>query len=203
MKSLPLLAALLAVSAFASAQEFAMPEELGAVVLRARAAGAAAPTATAAFRAASAGSLFKAAQAGTPINSGFMALGAAGKTGKISGPPLGGDGTYRVIQNDASQMVFDMNTGYVAGRFTLKRDAATGKDTLGFDGQTKSGPFSGWTPSKGIYDGQVTYAPGSDSGTILWQLNGQMIQDTYSGGRAGSRTMVITLKGNKHTFTQD
>jgi hypothetical protein len=198
MNLAPLLVAALAVSA--PAQDFAMPEELGAVVLRSRALGAAAPTAAAAFRAAI---TFKAAQVGTPINTGFLALGAAGKTGTIKGPPLGGDGTYRVLQNDAAQMVFDMKTGYVVGRFTLRRDAATGKDTLGFDGQTKDGPFSGWTPGSGIFAGQITYNPGADSGTILWVLDGAQVNDAYNGGRAGSRSMTITLKGNKHTFTQD
>jgi hypothetical protein len=201
MKPLPLLVALLAVSA--SAQDFAMPEELGAIVLRSRAVGAGAPTATAAFRAAAVPAKAAQAQASSPINSGFQGLGAAGKTGKISGPPLGGDGTYRVIQNDPTQMVFDMRTGYVVGRFTLTRDAATGRDTLGFAGQTKDGPLGGWTSASGNYAGRITYNAGTDSGTIGWQLNGQQISDTYNGGRSGSRSMTITLKGNTHTFTQD
>jgi hypothetical protein len=195
----PLLAAALALAIPASAQPFGMSEELGAAVMNARRLGAAAPQAVRAFRAAGAIST----KAVAPINSGFYGLGAAGKTGTIKGPPLGGDGTYRVIQNDANQMVFDMKTGYVVGRFTIARDAATGKDTLGFDGQTKDGPFSGWTASRGSYAGQIRYDAASDSGTIAWQLNGEQINDTYKGGRAGSRSMTITLKGNDHTFTQD
>jgi hypothetical protein len=201
MNSLPLLLALLAVSA--SAQDFAMPEELGAIVLSARGLGAAAPKATAAFRAAAVTAKASQAQASAPINSGFQGLGAAGQTGKIAGPPLGGDGTYRVIQNDADQMVFDMQTGYVTGRFTLKRDAATGQDTLGFAGKTKDGPLSDWIAAGGNYAGRITYDAGRDAGTIGWQLNGKQINDTYSGGRAGSRTMTITLKGHEHTFTQN
>ena len=201
MNPLPFIVALLVVSA--SAQEFAMPEELGAIVLSARGLGAGAPKAAAAFRAAAAPTQAAQAQTAAPINSGFQGLGAAGKTGKIAGPPLGGDGTYRVIQNDATQMVFDMKTGYVVGRFTLTRNAATGRDTLGFAGQTKDGPLGGWTSASGNYDGRITYNAGADSGTILWQLNGQQISDIYSGGRSGSRSMTITLKGNKHTFTQD
>jgi hypothetical protein len=95
MNLAPLLIAALAVSA--PAQEFAMPAELGAVVLRSRTLGAGAPAATAAFRAAV---LFQAAPAGTPINTGFQALGVAGKTGTVKGPPFGGGGTYNVIRND-------------------------------------------------------------------------------------------------------
>lgn len=197
-----LAAALLAgLAVSAPAQNFAMPQELNAAVLQSRALGAAAPAAVAAFRAPVV--VFRAARAGTPINAGFLALGAAGKTGKVAGPPFGGDGTYHVLQNDANQMVFDMKTGYVQGRFTIKRDAATGRDTLGFDGRTKSGPFSGWTQCSGLYDGEITYNAGSDSGTIRWQFNGQEVRDTYKGGRAGSRSMTITLKGHSHTFTQD
>jgi hypothetical protein len=198
MNIAPLLAAVVAASA--AAQSFTAPAELAAAVARSRALAASAPASVALLRSPV---MFRAAALGTPINTGFLGLGAAGKTGRISGPPLGGNGTYRVIENDAAQMVFDMKTGYVVGRFTLRRDAATGKDSLGFDGRTKSGPFSGWTPSKGIYDGEITYNAGSDSGTIRWQLDGQEVRDSYNGGRAGSRSMTITLKGHKHVFTQD
>jgi hypothetical protein len=194
----PLLAAALAASA--PAQTFAAPEGLGAAVVNARQLGAGAPKNVAAFRAAVARFW---AQAVSPINTGFQALGPAGKTGTVQGPPMGGDGTYRVIQNDPMEMVFAMKTGYVDGTFTLKRDAASGQDQLGFDGKTKDGPFSGWTPSKGTYAGQISYDAGSDSGTISWKFNGNQITDKFSGGRAGSASMTITLNGHSHTFTQD
>lgn len=195
MKPSALLALALALAVPSFAQPFGMSEELGAAVMNSRKLAAGAPAALAAFRA-------QAAPAVAPVNTGFLALGAAGKTGQVQGPP-GGDGTYKVWQNDATQMVFDMNTGYIVGRFTIKRDAATGKDLLGFEGSTKDGPFSGWTPSKGLYAGQITYDARADSGTVVWQLNGETIRDAYKGGRAGSRAMTITLKGHEHTFTQD
>jgi len=195
MKPSILLVIVLAAAVPASAQTFAMTEELGAAVMNSRALGASAPMAVAQLRAA-------AAAAVTPVNTGFLGLGAAGATGQVQGP-AGGDGTYKVWVNDANQMIFDMRTGYVAGRFTIKRDPATGKDLLGFEGSTKDGPFSGWTPAKGIYEGQITYDARTDSGSVVWQLNGQTIRDTYKGGRAGSRSMTITLKGHEHTFTQD
>lgn len=197
MKPPALLALALALAVPSFAQPFGMSEELGAAVMSARHLAASAPNAFAALRAQAA-----AAQAGAAVNTGFLALGAAGATGQVQGPP-GGDGTYKVWQNDANQMIFDMRTGYVVGRFTIKRDLATGKDQLGFEGSTKSGPFSGWTPAKGIYAGVITYNPASDSGTVVWQLNGETIRDTYNGGRAGNRSMTITLKGHEHTFTQD
>lgn len=194
-----LLALALAAAVPVSAQTFGMSEELGAAVMSSRRLAAGAPDAVAELRAQAAAAPAQAA-AVAPINTGFLALGAAGKTGRVQGPP-GGDGTYKVWQNDPAQMVFDMSTGYVVGRFTLKRDAATGKDLLGFEGSTKDGPFSGWTPSKGVYAGKVAYDARTDSGSIVWQLNGQVIRDTYKNGRAGSRSMTITLKGNEHTFT--
>jgi len=186
---------LLAVSA--PAQNFAMSEELGAAVLNARQLGAGAPLAVRNFRGAAP------IPAVAPINTGFLALGVAGKTGKVQGPPFGGDGTYSVVQNDPLQMVFDMKTGYINGRFTLKRDSATGKDTLGFAGQTKDGPFSDWKTATGTYPGQIAYNAAADSGTIAWTFNGAPVTDTYKGGRAGSRSMTITLDGNSHTFTQN
>src|SRR3569832_1589467 len=158
MKPSALLALALALAIPSFAQPLGMSEELGAAVMSARQLSADAPNAFTALRAQAAS-----AQAGAAINTGFLALGAAGKTGQVQGPP-GGDGTYKVWQNDANQMIFDMRTGYVVGRFTIKRDPATGKDQLGFEGSTKDGPFSGWTPAKGIYSGVITYNPASDSG---------------------------------------
>ena len=195
-----LLALALAAAVPVSAQTFGMSEELGAAIMQSRKLAAGAPQATAAFRAAAAAPVT--AQAAAPINTGFLALGAAGKTGTVQGPAAS-QGTYKVWQNDATQMIFDMSTPFVVGRFTMKRDAASGKDILGFEGSTKDGLFSGWTPSKGVYAGQITYSAGSDSGTIAWQLNGEQIRDTYKGGRAGSRSMTITLQGHEHTFTQN
>jgi hypothetical protein len=201
MNITPLFTAVLTVSlaAAAPAQNFAMSEELGAAVMSARRLAAAAPKSHGDFRATQA-DLATNPKGVASINAGFLALGAAGKTGTVRG--LGFAGAYRVIQNDPAEMVFDMQTDFVAGRFTMKRDAATGKDLLGFEGQTKDGPFSQWTQSKGNYAGQITYNAGKDAGSISWQLNGQQIQDTYGGGRAGSRSMTITLKGTTHTFTQ-
>jgi hypothetical protein len=190
-----LLPLFLAAAAAAPAQNFAVPAEFGAAVQASRALEAGAPRAAAPSAPAS---------AAAPINTGFSALGAAGKSGKVDGPgPFGvGDGTYQVIQNDPYQMVFDMSTGYVQGRFTMKRDPATGKDTLGFSGRSKDGPLSGWTQGSGSFAGQISYASGSDSGTIFWELDGKKVTDSFKGGRSG-RTMTITLKGNSHTFTQN
>ena len=189
-----LLSLLLAGAVAAPAQDRETVEQLRAAVQNARRLGAGAPQAIKDLRQST---------VDAPINAGFQALGAAGKTGKVSGPGLfgGGDGTYAVVRNDPDQMVFDMKTGFVNGRFTLKRDLATGKDLLGFAGQIKDGPMADWKPIAGNYSGQIAYDAGSDSGTIAWTLAGSQVTDTYSGGRTGA--MTITLKGNAHTFTPD
>jgi hypothetical protein len=203
-----LLPLLLAAAAAAPAQDLAVPPGLSAAVASARQLAAGAPLAVKNLRApapAPAAAAPAAQAVVAPLNTGFQALGPAGKTGKVNGPgPFGeGDGTYDVVQNDPDQMVFDMKTGYVNGRFTMSRDPATGKDTLGFAGQTKDGPFADWVTATGNYAGQISYNSGSDSGTIQWQFEGASVTDTYSGGRAGSKSMTITLKGNSHTFTQN
>ena len=198
-----ILALLLAGAAAAPAQDFAMPEELGAAVQSSRQLGAGAPQAVRALRSADEAAPASEASA-APINTGFRALGAAGQTGTVKGPGLfgAGDGTYRVVNNSPYKMVFDMQTGYVNGRFTLKRDPATGRDLLGFAGQTR-GASSDWTSASGSFAGAVVYNPESDSGTISWRLNGERHDDTFQNGRAGSRSMTITLSGNAHTFTQN
>ncbi|MDE2140840.1 MAG: hypothetical protein KGL74_13565 [Elusimicrobia bacterium] len=142
----------------------------------------------------------------TPINRGFQGLGPAGKTGRVKGPGIfgSGDGTYRVIENTPWQVVLQMKTGYIDGRFTLKRDAVTGKDSLGFAGRLwdadngRMGP-----PTDSVNDGQVSYDAASDAGRIAWRLNGEWKQDAYHGGRAGATGMTITLGGHGHDFLQD
>lgn len=192
---------LLACAVAASAQDFAVPAGFNAAVLAARRLADGAPQAVRSLRAAA---LPAAAPAVAPLNVGFLALGAAGTAGTVKGPPFGGDGTYNVVQNDPDQMAFDIKTGYVNGRFTLSRDPATGKDTLGFTGQVKNGPFADWQQLTGSYPGQIGYNPGKDSGTIAWSFGGSPVTDTYNGGgRAGSRSMTITIDGNAHTFTQN
>lgn len=230
----------LALAAAAPAQDFAMPEEIGAVMrglrnVAAESKAAPRPTASASAEAEAFARALKAglwgggradrlpvssprafaltapdaaAQAAqtAPINLGFQGLGQAGKTGRVKGPGIfgSGDGTYRVIENTPWQVVLQMKTGYIDGRFTLKRDAATGRDSLGFSGRLwdsdngRMGP-----PTDSVNDGQVSYDAASDSGGIAWRLNGQWRQDSYHGGRAGSAGMTITLGGHGHDFLQD
>jgi hypothetical protein len=141
-----------------------------------------------------------------PINRGFQGLGPAGKSGRVKGPGIfgSGDGTYRVIENGPWQVVLQMKTGYIDGTFTLKRDAATGKDSLGFAGSLWDSNNGGMSPpTNSVNDGKVDYDAASDAGNIGWRLNGEWKQDAYHGGRAGSRGMTITLGGHGHDFLQD
>jgi len=219
---------LLALAVAAPAQDFMMPEEIGAILQGARRLAAeakAAPRPAAAnaqgdafarslkrglWGGGKADPLFAAQDAQAvqpaPINRGFQGLGPAGKTGRVKGPGIfgSGDGTYRVVENGPWQIVLLMKTGYIDGTFTLKRDAATGKDSLGFNGRlwdADRGEMS--PPANSVNDGTVGYDPASDTGTIAWRLNGQWNQDTYRGGRAGSGGMTITLGGHGHDFSQN
>lgn len=146
---------------------------------------------------------FRAAAAVSPLNRGFLALGPAGATGKVKAGFLGlGNGDYRVHQNDAFQIVFEVHTNYIDGRFTLKRDQATGKDALGFTGRLKDPSTNIWSSVDAINPGTVTYDPSSDSGTIGWRLKDQPKQDSYRNGGSGG-DMTITLSGNEHEFVRD
>lgn len=157
------------------------------------------------------GASFSAAQsagqaAPAALNRGFQGLGPAGKTGRVKGPGIfgSGDGSYRVVENGPWKVVLIVKTGYIDGTFTLSRDAATGADTMGFNGRlwnADRGEMS--PPQNATNDGKISYDPGSDSGTIAWKLNGQWNQDTYRGGRAGSGGMTITLGGHGHDFIQN
>ena len=144
------------------------------------------------------------ARAVTPLNLGFQALGPKGAKGRIKGPhPLGfADGTYEVVENSPFLVVLFMRTGYIDGRFTLKRDALTGQDTLGFAGRVmEDGNWS--APRSGMNSGVVSYDAATDTGAIRWLLNGQWKQDGYSRGRSGARAMRIELSGHAHDFFQD
>jgi hypothetical protein len=231
-----LLPLLLALAVAAPAQDFAMPEEIGAIMQNTRRLAAesrAAPKGAPAARSDAAADAFaKALGAGlwgggkadplpapagratfaaaavqiAPINRGFLGLGAAGAAGRVKGPGLfgSGDGGYRVVENGDWKVVLRVKTGYIDGTFTLARDPATGKDSLGFNGSLWDSDAGRMTPpSNSVNDGQVGYDPASDTGTIAWRLNGRWNQDTYRGGRAGARGMTITLGGHGHDFIQN
>ncbi len=199
MTLLPLLLA--AAAANAGAQEFRLPVDAAALVAGARALAARpqAPVRPAAFRVLP----FRATGQAAPLNRGFQALGPAGATGQVKAGPFGvGNGSYRVAANDPDQLLLDVRTNYIDGRFILTRDAATGRDSLGFKGRLKDPSRGDWNDIDSLKDGTVTYDPSSDSGLIGWNLRGQRQQDSYRGGAAGG-DMVISLSGHDHEFIRD
>jgi hypothetical protein len=196
-----LLPLLIAVCAVANAQEFRLPVESAALVAGARALAARpqAPVKPASFQFFS----LRATAQVTPINQGFRALGPAGATGQVKAGPFGvGNGTYRVAANDPYQILLDVKTNYVDGRFTLKRDATTGQDSLGFAGRLKDPNTGTWSDVNSLKDGSVTYDAGSDSGAIGWTLQGKSQKDNYHDGASGG-DMTISLSGHDHEFIRN
>ncbi len=139
-----------------------------------------------------------------PINTGFIALGWAGATGKIDGPGWKGNGTYRMEKNNASEMSITIVTGYIEGRMTLTRDPQTGADTLHFVGRNWDKDKDRWGPH---FDeaGELiaTYDAGEDEGKITWKENGVWKSERYWNGRRGRTKMTIEFGGGwNHTFIQ-
>lgn len=141
----------------------------------------------------------------SPLDPGFKALGPTGKTGSVDGPGSQGNGRYRVISSEPYQVVLEMKTGYIDGRFTLKRDTTTGKDSLGFSGRLWDQSRGAWAaPTEGINDGLITYDSGKDNGRIKWKENGAWKDEGYWNGRAGNKSMTIEFGGGwDHDLSQD
>ncbi|MBI5596396.1 MAG: hypothetical protein HY928_09945 [Elusimicrobia bacterium] len=140
-----------------------------------------------------------------PLQTGFMALGSAGKTGTVDGPGRQGNGTYRVDQNDPYALRLWIATGYVEGTVSLTRDEATGRDVLGFTGKYWDQDKGNWgAPVSGSNEVVISYEARKDSGKIRWQENGSWKEERYWGGRAGRTSMTIELAGGwDHDFKQD
>lgn len=147
----------------------------------------------------------KAKSAGVPLQTGFMALGPAGKTGTVDGPGRQGNGTYRVDRNDPYALRLWIATGYVEGAVSLTRDQATGRDVLGFSGKYWDQDKGGWgAPVDGSNEVVITYDARKDSGKIRWQEGGSWKEERYWGGRGGRTAMTIELAGGwDHDFKQD
>jgi hypothetical protein len=141
------------------------------------------------------------AQVVEPVNRGFLGLGPAGTKGEIDGPMSRGNGSYTVEKNDAFELQFTMNTGYIKAQFTVTRDQATGADTMHFKGKLyKDGK---WTEDRDVtYGIQISYDSGQDRGKIRWKENGKWKEEGFWGGRAGSKKMTIEFGGGyDHDFT--
>ncbi len=147
----------------------------------------------------------RAAAAAGPLNTGFQALGPAGKTGKVDGPGSQGNGTYKVHKNEPYELGLNIATGYISGTLTLKRDAATGADTIRFAGwlwDHGRGAWGAFTDTTN--DVRITYNARKDEGRLNWTENGEAKSEGFWGGRAGRRSMTIEAGGGwNHDFKQD
>ncbi len=141
----------------------------------------------------------------SPINTGFQAMGRAGDTGGIDGPGRKGNGRYRVVKNDPYEVAMDIQTGYVSGIMTLRRDPATGKDQMLFSGRVWDGDNDRWGAHEDkTNDVVITYDAWHDCGKIIWTEKGGRKEEGFWEGRAGRRSMIIELGGGyNHRFDQD
>lgn len=138
----------------------------------------------------------------SPLSTGFVALGPAGTTGKIDGPGSQGNGAYRVDKNDPYEVALTLDTGYIKGQATLKRDPLTGKDSIRFAGKVwENGKLSEHRDN--THDAVISYKSKDDAGTIRWTENSGKKAEDYWGGKSG-RSMTIEFGGGyDHDFRQN
>lgn len=138
----------------------------------------------------------------SPLSTGFVALGPAGTTGKIDGPGSQGNGAYRVDKNDPYEVALTLDTGYIKGQATLKRDPLTGKDSIRFAGKVwENGKLSEHRDN--THDAVISYKSKDDAGTIRWTENSGKKAEDFWGGKSG-RSMTIEFGGGyDHDFQQD
>jgi len=151
------------------------------------------------------GSASKAQADTSPINTGFIALGGTGASGKIDGPGNKGNGTYGVMANEPYKMSITMATGYLEGQLTLTRNSDTGGDKVNFTGRLWDKGKNCWGPQvEGTRDTIITYDKSGDLGQIPWELNGAQSNEKYwGGGKEGRKKMTIEMGGGwNHDFIQ-
>lgn len=141
-------------------------------------------------------------QENSPLNPGFAALGPAGSTGKVDGPGSQGNGTFSVEKNDAYEVALTLDTGYIKGRITLKRDPATGQDTIRFAGRVwENGKLSEYRDK--THEAVIVYKAKDDEGTVRWTERGGKKSEDFWGGKSG-RSMTIEFGGGyDHDFARD
>jgi hypothetical protein len=145
------------------------------------------------------------AQQAQPINPGFKAMGPAGGGGKIDGPGKQGNGTFRVLVNDPYEMSMRVQTGYIDGIITLKREPSTGKDTMRYLGRRWNDDAADWNPNEDtLTDITIAYDPKTDRGSIRWTADGEEKSENYWGGGKDDKVMTIEFGGGwDHDFRRD
>lgn len=144
-------------------------------------------------------SFFAAQQNAAAVNTGFQGLGPKGTAGTVSAGLLNiGGGKYWVLENSPYLVVMKMQTGFIEVTFTLKRDPATGKDTMTVQGRVND---SGWKDVSGTGESQILYDAGRDGGVIRWTQAGKPKTTPFSGGGPGKNGMTIELEGTAHQFS--
>lgn len=138
----------------------------------------------------------------SPLSTGFVALGPAGKTGKVDGPGSQGNGTYRVDKNDPYEVAITLDTGYIKGQVTLKRDSQTGNDSIRFAGKVwENGKLSEFRDN--THGAVISYKPKDDEGTVRWTESGGKKAEDFWGGKSGNSMTIEFGGGYDHDFKQD
>jgi hypothetical protein len=130
-------------------------------------------------------------------------MGPAGSKGKIDGPGVQGNGTFKVLANAHYELSMMIKTGYMDGAITLKRDQATGKDTLRYQG--RRWVDGAWTEPEDTTTGiAITYKAKDDRGKISWTEDGEEKSEGSWGGGDDDKTMTIEFGGGwDHDFFRD
>ncbi|MFA6003086.1 MAG: hypothetical protein WC881_03370 [Elusimicrobiota bacterium] len=139
-----------------------------------------------------------------PLDTPFQALGPTGKTGRIDGPFSKGNGRYRVELNSTYELRFIVQTGYMDGQLTLKRDPITGLDSMRLLGRMWDRKNRTWGPTEDNTKAiKIEYDSQADTGCIHWLAeNNTKKTERFYNGRSGRR-MTIEFEGWGHDFYQD
>ncbi|MBI5882185.1 MAG: hypothetical protein HZB91_03670 [Elusimicrobia bacterium] len=139
----------------------------------------------------------------SPINTGFRSMGTAGSKGKIDGPGKQGNGSFKVLVNDPFELSMEVKTGYIDGIITLKRDPATGKDSMRYQGRRRQEEAWGPVEDK-LTEIVITYDAKTDRGRISWLEDGEEKSEGYWGGGKNDKVMTIEFGGGwDHDFFRD
>lgn len=138
-----------------------------------------------------------------PINLGFLALGPKGSGGAVDGPGKQGNGIFRVLKNEPTEMSMIVKSGFIDGTVTLRRDPVTGNDTMRYQGRLAKDDVWGPVEDK-LTEIEVRYDVQTDAGSINWVEEGvEKVERFWGGGKGGKRMTIEFGGGWNHDFNRE